>query len=547
MKRFLIACVVLFSTLPALAQKTPMPFVLQQYLNGNGQPYASSGMCVYGAGSSTLATTYTTAGGGVANANPLPMDSAGRPSSNGFFGTPGVSYKLVFVDFTGISVPSCSPINGVTVFTQDNIMPPPASSGVVEIPTAIAGESISAGDAVYLSDGQGSRTAGRWYKTDADFAYASSEAPFVGVAPVAIASAATGTVVPYGLLTLSGPFTPSSAYFASATAGATTATAPTNARVIGTAQSTTAFLVSPFNAYRLPNLSSSNILNAVQLSALVPGRCSLTTGLAVTTADVTAATTVYYALMPGQGTSIGLYTGTFWQATTIAQLSIAVPATTNTMYDLWVDYNDGTPVLAVTAWTNDTTRATALTTQDNVYVKTGDTQQRYVCSFRTTAVSGQTEDSFAKRFVSNYYNQVPRSMRVIEATNSWNYITATWRQANASAANQVAFVVGVAGNPLTAHVTAFARQTVAGSDAYVAVGLDSITAPTTGNLGMAGTVGTAQILLIIADLEAYPAVGYHYAAWLESGDGAGAGTVQWFGDNNTPTLLQAGISAVYLQ
>lgn len=268
------------------------------------------------------------------------------------------------------------------------------------------------------------------------------------------------------------------------------------------------------------------------------GRLSLTTGVPVTTSDVTAATTLYWALY--QGNQIALYSGTEWLLFALSQLSIAVPATTNQMYDVFVSYNAGTPALALTAWTNDSTRATALTTQDGVLVKTGSTGQRYVGSFRTTAVSGQTEDSLTKRLVWNYYHRVDRPMRVIEGTNTWAYTTATWRQANGAAANQVAFVVGVAEDTVSAEIIGYAT-TSAGAFVAVAVGADSTSAPAAGNIGMGILGGSAVAQNVQASYTAIPAAGYHFWAWLEHSEAAG--TTTWYGDNGG-TVLQAGMSAV---
>src|SRR3990167_10501799 len=164
------------------------------------------------------------------------------------------------------------------------------------------------------------------------------------------------------------------------------------------------------------------------IAQLFQARLTLTTVTPVTTADVTAATTVY--LTPYKGSYIGLYDGTSWQAYTLTEISIAVPATTSTMYDLYVYDSSGTLTLEAVAWTNDTTRATALALQNGVYCKTGTLTKRYVGSFRTTGSSGQTEDSLAKRYVWNYYNRVVRQLRVIEATDTWAYSTNTIRQAN---------------------------------------------------------------------------------------------------------------------
>jgi hypothetical protein len=271
----------------------------------------------------------------------------------------------------------------------------------------------------------------------------------------------------------------------------------------------------------------------------VCGRLSLTSGSPVTTADVTGATTLYFALY--HGNQIALYTGTQWVIAAIAELSIAVPATTAQMYDVFVDYNAGTPQLALTAWTNDTTRATALTKQDGVYVKTGSTGQRYVGSFRTTGVSGQTEDSFTKRYLWNYYHRVPRVLRRLEATNSWSYTTAAWQQANASASNQVEFVIGVAEVAADLLVCGHADNSGGGSHFAVGIGLDTVAAPTTGNVGMkAYSVATGTQTPCTATLKAYPAVGFHYAAWLEYSI-TNTNTTTWYGDNNTPTLTQSGI------
>lgn len=266
-------------------------------------------------------------------------------------------------------------------------------------------------------------------------------------------------------------------------------------------------------------------------------RLSLTTATPVTTANVTAATTVYAALY--RGNRVALYTGTVWVVVSVAELTVAVPATTVTPFDIFLDYNDGTPALSTTNWTNDTTRATALTTQDGVYVKTGDTQQRYLGTGRTTGSSGQCEDSFAKRFLWNYQNRVLREMRALEGTDTWDYNTTTWRQANGAAGNQLEFVLGVAEVPLQAHVHAIAFNAGGAAVGFVAVGLDSVTVPTANNIGRGSFSNATLSLIHQAHLHAYPAVGYHYAAWLERGDGTG--TQRWYGDNADSALYQSGI------
>ena len=118
------------------------------------------------------------------------------------------------------------------------------------------------------------------------------------------------------------------------------------------------------------------------------------------------------------------------------------------MFDVWGYLSGGFLVLEALAWTNDTTRATALTTQDGVYVKSGDATRRYLGSYRTLAAS-QIEDTVLRRFVFNYYNRVPRSMVRGESTTTWTYSTASYRQVNNSTSNQISAVIGVSEDSIT--------------------------------------------------------------------------------------------------
>lgn len=283
-------------------------------------------------------------------------------------------------------------------------------------------------------------------------------------------------------------------------------------------------------------------ISAAVARSLCCGRLSLTSGTPVTTADVSAATTLYWALYDGN--QIALYSGTEWVLFALSELTIAVPASTNQMYDVFVNYNSGVPALALTAWTNDTTRATALTKQDGVLVKTGSTTHRFVGCIRTTGVSGQTEDSVLKRFVSNYYHAKPRTLRANDGTNSWNYTLATWRQANGAAANKVEFIIPVAEMPINLRVHSLAINSGGANPVHSAVGLDSITAPHANNVGIGIYTSGTQYLPVIATLKVYPAVGYHYGAWLEYSNAAG--TTTWLGDNGDATLWQTGIEGEVL-
>lgn len=273
--------------------------------------------------------------------------------------------------------------------------------------------------------------------------------------------------------------------------------------------------------------------------ATCDGRLTLTTGVPVTTADVTAAETLYFA--PYRGNRIALYDGSStWNVRTFTELSIDVPDVTG-VHDVFVYDNAGTPTLEVLVWTDETNRATALTTQNGVLVKTGATTRRYVGSFySTTAGLGQIEDSVANRYLWNYYNRVTRPMRVLEGTATWAYTTDTIRQANGAAGNQLNLVVGYSEDLVSAEVVSMASNSAGSVQFHVGIGLDSTTASATGCLkGTPFLPGAGVSVLLTASLKTYPGVGKHYLAWLEQSQASG--TTTWTGIASDAARNQCGI------
>ena len=265
--------------------------------------------------------------------------------------------------------------------------------------------------------------------------------------------------------------------------------------------------------------------------AVCEGRLTLTSGTPVTTTDVTAATTVYFT--PYNGNRLAVYNGSFWIIKTFSELSITMAlATASTPYDIFVYDNAGTLTLEKLAWTNDTTRATALTTQDGVYVKSGATTRRYLGTVRTTSTIGQTEDSFTKRFVWNLYNRRTRVLRVRDTTDSWTYATAAYRPLNNSTSNRVEFVRGLAEDPVQLINVMAMTQTGSVSGA-AGIGIGS----TTVNSAFIYTTALPSFLsLLWAFYRDIPAVGYNYLQPLEYSTGA---TVTFYGDSGV-TYLQTG-------
>jgi hypothetical protein len=188
-----------------------------------------------------------------------------------------------------------------------------------------------------------------------------------------------------------------------------------------------------------------------------------------------------------------------------------------------------------------------LTPQDGVWVKSGALTRRYLGTIRTTdaQAGGQCEDSESRRFVWNYYNRLPRKLKVIDTTDWWAYGTGAWRAARNTLANRVQLVIGVSEHPVTARCLSRMTGGAGGfyGDGSVGIGVDSITSNSadlfTGtrwqispyNHGVAPTM---------AEYFGYPGYGYHFLQWIEHGAG-GAGTA-FYGDGGL-AYLQAGLKA----
>lgn len=545
----------LSAALPASAQTytaAPSPFLLAQ--NNSGAIINNACIWTYVVGTLTAATTYSDYTG-TPNSNPIRSDSAGRFTA---FLVPGSTYKFVYES-------ACTPpAHGTTLKTVDGIAAVPASAANVDI-LGTAGESVTAGAVVYLSDGSGSKNHGQWYNADADFTYASNFAGQVGIAPSAITSGAIGSIRIAGQATGLTGLSVGVSHYVSATAGALTTTAPANARYVGTADSTTTLVLTPNPAF------SSILQRTIQVNAGTPytltwpaadavgaiqsngsgtlsispiteplnvaeGRLTGTTGVPVTTGDVTGATSIFYT--PYKGNRIALYDGsTYWNVRTFTEITISVAAcTASKPYDVFLYDNAGTVTAETLAWTSGTARATALTLQDGVLVKTGALTRRYVGSYYCNASGGQTNDSVTKRFISNYYNRMPRALLKRDVAASWTYTLATIRQAHADPANQVEMLIGYAEMRLALSLDASAQN---GSAVGVGAGIgedstSTITASSTGGNGNTG--GIAAYITLSSHLNILPAVGYHFYSWNEAS--SAVGTTTWAGVGNFATASQ---------
>src|SRR3990167_3335120 len=195
------------------------------------------------------------------------------------------------------------------------------------------------------------------------------------------------------------------------------------------------------------------------------GRLTLTSGIPVTTSDVTGASTIYFS--PYLGNIVTLFVDGRWRPYEFNEISKTLTSLTSGLpYDVFL-YYDGSLNLEFVAWTNGTTRATNLTVQNGSLVKSGDSTRLYLGTFYTTGTT-TTEDSNTKRFVFNHYNRAQRTLLKTESTNSWTYNSTTWRSFNNSTANRVEVVIGVAEVMLELDALAHATP---GSGSWCMVGI----------------------------------------------------------------------------
>lgn len=274
------------------------------------------------------------------------------------------------------------------------------------------------------------------------------------------------------------------------------------------------------------------------------GRLTTQSGVPVSTTDRTGQGTLYYT--PYLHNNIYTYSGSAWQAKTFSEISLSLTVTSGKNYDVFID-SGATTLSLSTAWTNDTTRANALGTQDGVTVLSSDHTKLWLGTIRADGTNtiadsagGTTTQVGGKRFVWNAYNRVTRNISVIDTTPNWSYTTNTIRQANGASGNKVEYVTGDASSCITANVIGnVGLATNASYGAKVGVGVDS-------TITFSGIVelcfDTASSTVFSSAIGSYmgaPGLGYHYLSWNEKG----ADTISVFTGNNGGDSSQSGMIA----
>lgn len=316
--------------------------------------------------------------------------------------------------------------------------------------------------------------------------------------------------------------------------------------------------------------SSAASLSGVVGMSPPGGRPTLTSGVSVTTSDVSAATSIYYT--PTVSEWIRIFDGTNDVLRTFAELTLALDSTSgHTNYhqsgknfDLFVYWNGSALVFASgPPWTSDTARGTGAGTTELEFFKglwrnkntitlrfgsaSGNTasvsarQATCIGSFRATA-DGQASDTQLKRFLSSLYNPAPRKMFANAETlgSSWTYSTFTFRQAHANTANKVEFLQAMPGGPARGRAIGTSSHSAGSVLMFTGFGVNS-TSINSGKAGLHPIVGANLSTQGISTFEGYTTLGYSYFAWLEAA--VASGTTTWLAGDTTISAFSSGIQA----
>lgn len=254
-------------------------------------------------------------------------------------------------------------------------------------------------------------------------------------------------------------------------------------------------------------------------------------------AETAAGTSVYFHRFVGD--TIALYDGSSeWVEFTIPETAISVLTSTGTTskpHDVFV-YDSSGLTLELVAWTNDTTRATALVEQDGVQVKSGATARRYLGTVYINA-SDQVADTTLSRGLWSESHRVRYRDYSTDTTNSWTDAGAgTWSAINAgNAAWKHDFVIGRDTDAIEAETLVYSEVN------YVtAIGLDSTTSPSSSSShAVSGNTG-GQVVCPTKYVESGSSiVGKHYVQGLET---TLSGTITAYGDAG----LAAGVKSSFV-
>lgn len=297
------------------------------------------------------------------------------------------------------------------------------------------------------------------------------------------------------------------------------------------------------------------------------GRLTLSANTAVMTADITGTTTIRYTAY--NGNQFPWYNGSSWAMQSFtSDLNLTLDttnATSTNLYDVFAYNNSGTNVICYGAsWTSTTTRSTALTQLNGLWVNSAQIICRntsattytvptdegtYLGTFYATA-NGQTGVSCkpagaaggANNVIGlwNAYNRVPFSCIDIQSTANYVNATETWVAAGPSGTPytgfRISFIDGLGQSPTECDYNSTVETSAA--TRYPWVGCDRNSTTNTpvviGSEFSAGGMGGA----LFAHEPFAPSTGFSYYQAMQSGTNVNASTVNWNGSGTEYLLIK---------
>jgi len=260
---------------------------------------------------------------------------------------------------------------------------------------------------------------------------------------------------------------------ASVTAAANSATSASTSATTATTQAGIATTQAGIATAAAATIVPDNSINCA--------RITLQAGTPIMTSNVTSASTVIVTLF--NGNLISLWTGSAWQTRTFSETSISISGfAANSVWDVFAFWTGSAVSFETLIWTNQTTRATAVTLQDGVWCKSGDKTRRYVGSFGTTGVTGQTEfvitaDAATRNtsiLIFSASNQARAQVLSNISIGSWTYSSTTIRPIGNLTAFNVQMLSGLVGNTAEIDLQASGTDTGnASSNAQFAISTSS--------------------------------------------------------------------------
>jgi hypothetical protein len=299
-----------------------------------------------------------------------------------------------------------------------------------------------------------------------------------------------------------------------ATEGGTGQTAYAKGDILAATSSTALGRVTPVGANEtVLTADSTQSTGVAWVLPMLPmgcqGRLTLESGVPLSTTDQTSKSTLY--LTPHRGHGITLYDGTRWKGYTFTEPSLALSGlTVDKNYDVFAFVSGSTVTLELgPAWTNDTTRATALVRQNGLWVKSGATTRLYLGTLRAVTAT-TTHDTVGARFLYNEFNRAPRLLSIYQNTPH-SYASATYRMWNNDATLVTKWVRGSVGAPIVVTYFLDVLPSTATARAHAGFALDTTSGIYGGNLmgGLAAEISQNGIWILT---ESEAPVGYHFVA-----------------------------------